>query len=96
VGCRPAGWLVPGSVPLDRTMCLSGTAHRARAAEGGKLDLVFLATSATVRNHGKPAVPREREHGRVKIEPLSLLAAIATSINEIGLSESVLSAAVGR
>jgi N-acetyl-S-(2-succino)cysteine monooxygenase len=50
---------------------------------------VFLADTAAVRNHGNPAIPREREHEHVKIEPLSLLAALATLTNEIGLVATV-------
>jgi hypothetical protein len=37
-----------------------------------------------------------REHEHIKIEPFSMLVALATSTNEIGLLDSVLSAAVGR
>lgn len=88
VGYHPACWLVPG-VPPDGAMSLSHAAHCARVAERGKLDFVFLADTAAVRNHGNPAIPREREHEHVKIEPLSLLAALATSTNEIGLVATV-------
>jgi N-acetyl-S-(2-succino)cysteine monooxygenase len=88
IGYHPACWLVPG-VPPDGAMSLSHAAHCARVAERGKLDFVFLADSAAVRNHGNPAIPREREHEHVKIEPLSLLAALATSTGEIGLVATV-------
>jgi N-acetyl-S-(2-succino)cysteine monooxygenase len=88
VGYHPACWLVP-DVPPDGAMSLSHAAHCARVAERGKLDFVFLADSGAVRNHGNPAIPREREHEHVKIEPLSLLAALATSTNEIGLVATV-------
>jgi hypothetical protein len=37
-----------------------------------------------------------REHEHIKIEPFSMLVALATSTNEIGLLDSVISAAVGR
>jgi hypothetical protein len=37
-----------------------------------------------------------REHEQIKIEPFSMLVALATATNEIGLLDSVLSAAVGR
>jgi hypothetical protein len=36
------------------------------------------------------------EHEHIKIEPFSMLVALATSTNEIGLFDSVISAAVGR
>jgi N-acetyl-S-(2-succino)cysteine monooxygenase len=88
IGYHPACWLVPG-VPPDGAMSLRHAAHCARVAERGKLDFVFLADTAAVRNHGNPAIPREREHEHVKIEPLSLLAALATSTNKIGLVATV-------
>src|SRR5262245_55885183 len=93
VGYRPACCLVPG-VPPDGAVSLSHAAHCARVAELGELAFVFLADSATVSNHGNPAIPREREHKHVKLEPLSLLACLATSSNEVGLSDSVHSAAL--
>ena len=79
-------------------MCLSRTAHRVRVAERGKLEFMFLAASAAVRNHGNPAIPRKRArwHDHVAIEPLSVLAALATSTNDIGLAKTLLSAAVER
>ena len=69
-----------------------------RVAKRSKLEYMFLAASAAVRNHGNPAIPRKRErrHDHVAIEPLSVLAALATSTDEIGLAETVLSAGVGR
>jgi hypothetical protein len=69
-----------------------------RVAECGELEFAFLAASAAVRNHGNRPIPRKRErpHDNVAIEPLSPLAAFATSTTEIGLEETVLSAGVGR
>ena len=64
-----------------------------RVAERGDLEFAFLAASAAVRNHGNQPIPRKRER---RIEPLSLLAAIATTTNEIGLAETVLTVGVGR
>jgi hypothetical protein len=79
-------------------MCLSRTAHRVRVAERGKLEFMFLAASAAVRNHGNPAIPRKRArwHDHVAIEPLSVLAAPATATTEMGLAETEPSAGVGR
>jgi alkanesulfonate monooxygenase SsuD/methylene tetrahydromethanopterin reductase-like flavin-dependent oxidoreductase (luciferase family) len=76
-------------------MCLSRTAHRVRA-ERGKLEFMFLAASALVTNHGNPAISREHGHEHVMLEPLSVLAALATSTNDIGLAKTLLSAAVER
>ena len=88
IGYHPACWLVPG-VPPDGAMRLDHATNCARIAERGKLDFVFLADTGAVRNHGNPAIPREREHEHVKIEPLSLLAALATQTRHIGLVATV-------
>jgi FMN-dependent oxidoreductase (nitrilotriacetate monooxygenase family) len=88
IGYHPACWLVPG-VPPDGAMSLRHAIHCAQVAERGKLDFVFLADTGAVRNHGNPAIPREREHEHVKIEPLSLLAALATATSDIGLVATV-------
>ncbi len=88
IGYHPACWLVDG-VPPDGAMSLKHAVNCARIAERGKLDFVFLADTGAVRNHGNPAIPREREHEHVKIEPLSLLAAIAPATTDIGLVATV-------
>jgi FMN-dependent oxidoreductase (nitrilotriacetate monooxygenase family) len=66
-------------------MSLRHAIHCARVAERGKLDFVFLADSASVRNLDNPAIARERDHEHVKLEPFSLLAALATATRDIGL-----------
>ena len=88
IGYHPACWLVDG-VPPDGAMSLQHAIRCAQAAERGKLDFVFLADTGAVRNHGNPAIPRHREHEHVKIEPLSLLAALATQTQHIGLVATV-------
>ncbi len=88
VGYHPACWLVPG-VPPDGAMSLRHAMQCARIAERGKLDFVFLADTGAVRNLDNPAIPREREHEHVKLEPLSLLAALATGTRDIGLVATV-------
>ena len=88
IGYHPACWLADG-VPADGAMSLRHAVQCAQIAERGKLDFVFLADTGAVRNHGNPAIPREREHEHVKIEPLSLLAALATQTHDIGLVATV-------
>ena len=84
IGYHPACWLMPG-VPPNGAMNLRHAVECARIAERGKLDFVFLADIAAVRNLDNPAIAREREHEHVKFEPISLLAALATATSEIGL-----------
>ena len=84
VGYHPACWLRP-DVPADGAMDFRHAVNCARIAERGKLDFVFLADAAAVRALDLPAIPREREHEHVKLEPFSLLAALATATTQIGL-----------
>ena len=84
IGYHPACWLVDG-VPPDGAMSLRHATNCARIAERGKLDFVFLADTASVRGLDNPAIAREREHEHVKFEPISLLAALATATQDIGL-----------
>ncbi len=88
VGYHPACWLLP-DVPPDGAMSLRHATQCAQAAERGKLDFVFLADTAAVRNLDNPAIAREREHEHVKFEPISLLAALATATQDIGLVATV-------
>ena len=84
IGYHPACWL-RADVPPDGAMSLRHAVNCARIAERGKLDFVFLADTASVRNLDNPAIPRAREHEHVKLEPFSLLAALATATRRIGL-----------
>jgi alkanesulfonate monooxygenase len=84
VGYHPACWLRP-DVPPDGAMSMRHSLHCAKVAERGKLDFVFLADTASVRNLDNPAIPREREHEHVKLEPFTLLTALATQTSDIGL-----------
>jgi FMN-dependent oxidoreductase (nitrilotriacetate monooxygenase family) len=84
VGYHPACWLRP-DVPPDGAMNFRHALHCAQVAERGKLDFIFLADTAADRALENPAVPREREHEHVKLEPFSLLAALATATRRIGL-----------
>ncbi len=86
--CHPPGhWRMPGATPTD--MDFDEVAHLARTAERGKLDMLFFQDSAAVApafylpGGGAAALA---EAGRcVRLEPLTMLAALATVTSRIGL-----------
>lgn len=84
VGYHYAAWRHP-SVPADGDMDFRHVARCAQIAEAGKLDFIFLADVAAVRNLDEPRVARHREQGHVKLEPLTLVAALAAVTQRIGL-----------
>ncbi len=84
IGYHPACWLLDG-VPPDGAINLRHAVNCARIAERGKLDFVFLADTASVRQLDNPAISKHRDHEHVKFEPLTLLAALATATRDIGL-----------
>ena len=84
VGYHYAAWRYPG-VPADGDMSFPHMAHCAGLAEAGKFDFVFFADVAAVRNMDDPRVARHREQGHVKLEPLTLLSALAAVTSRVGL-----------
>ena len=88
VGYHYAAWRHP-SVPADGDMDFRHVARCAKIAEDGKLDFIFLADIAAVRNLDDPRVARHREQGHVKLEPLTLVAALAAVTSRIGLVPTV-------
>ena len=84
VGYHYAAWRHP-DVPADGDMDFRHIARCAQVAESGKLDFIFLADVAAVRNLDDPRVARHREQGHVKLEPLTLVAALAAVTQRIGL-----------
>ena len=83
VGYHYAAWRHP-DVPADGDMDFNHAFRCAQIAEASKLDFVFLADVAAVRLDD-PRVARHREHGHVKLEPLTLVAALAAVTSRIGL-----------
>ncbi len=84
VGYHYAAWRDPG-VPADGDMSFEHVARCARTGEAGRFDFAFFADVAAVRNLDDPAIARHREQGHVKLEPLTLLAALAAVTSRIGL-----------
>jgi N-acetyl-S-(2-succino)cysteine monooxygenase len=79
-GSHVAGWRMPDAefgsenFPLIR--------HLAQSAERGKLDFLFLADAVNTGANAHPTM-------MVRLEPLTLLAALATATSRIGLAATV-------
>jgi alkanesulfonate monooxygenase len=84
VGYHYAAWRHE-LVPADGDMSFEHVARCARIGEAGKFDFVFFADIAAVRNLDDPRIARHREQGHVKLDPLTLMAALAAVTNRIGL-----------
>src|SRR5690349_17309924 len=71
-----SGWRVPGSITSSED--LPAIARLARAAERAKYDFVFFADAAS-------CIPTNHPSYVLKLEPTTLLAALASQTSEIGL-----------
>lgn len=86
--CHPPGhWRMPGAAPTD--MDFAEVAHLAKTAERGLLDMLFFQDSAAVAPAfylpGGGAEALAEAARCVRLEPLTLLAALATVTTRIGL-----------
>src|SRR6202008_78897 len=84
-GYHPAAWRHP-DVPADGTLNVEHYVRSARAAERGKLDMVFFADGAGIRQDDVPRGSLART-GRdmVELEPMTLLPALAMVTRHVGL-----------
>ena len=86
--CHPPGhWRMPGALPAD--MDFDECVQMARVAERGKFDMLFYQDSAAVApayylSGGKAEALAEAARC-VRLEPLTLLAALATVTTHLGL-----------
>jgi len=86
--CHPPGhWRMPGAAPTD--MDFAEVTHLARTAERGLFDMLFFQDSAAVApayylSGGKAEALAEAARC-VRLEPLTLLAALATVTTHLGL-----------
>ena len=83
VGSHPAGWRHPDAWADDATNVARPIAL-AQAAERAKLDFVFLADSLSMPETNLEAMSRSSAFS-IKLEPLTLLTAIACNTSHIGL-----------
>jgi len=84
-GYHPAAWRHP-DVPADGTLQVEHYVRSAQTAERGKLDMIFFADGAGIRQGDNPPGALART-GRdmVELEPTMLLPALAMVTSRIGL-----------
>jgi FMN-dependent oxidoreductase (nitrilotriacetate monooxygenase family) len=83
-GYHLAGWRHP-DVPAAGTLDYRYFLNTAALAERAKFDMVFLADGIGIRARDEPEGSLCRSPQNVELEPLTLLSAIATHTNHIGL-----------
>jgi FMN-dependent oxidoreductase (nitrilotriacetate monooxygenase family) len=84
-GYHPAAWRHP-DVPADGTLCVEHYVRSAQIAERGKLDMIFFADGAGIRQGDNPRGSLSRT-GRdmLELEPTMLLPALAMVTSHVGL-----------
>lgn len=84
-GYHPAAWRHP-DVPADGTLHVEHYVRSAQTAERGKLDMVFFADGAGIRQGDSPRGSLSRT-GRdmIELEPMTLLPALAMVTRQVGL-----------
>ncbi|MBL6615500.1 MAG: LLM class flavin-dependent oxidoreductase [Reyranella sp.] len=84
-GYHPAAWRHP-DVPADGTLHVEHYVRSAQTAERGKLDMIFFADGAGIRQGDTPPGSLART-GRdmVELEPMTLLPALAMVTTRVGL-----------
>src|SRR6185295_17663630 len=84
-GYHPAAWRHP-DVPADGTLHVEHYVRSAQTAERGKLDMIFFADGAGIRQDDVPRGSLART-GRdmVELEPMTLLPALAMVTSHVGL-----------
>ena len=85
LGYHPAAWRHP-AVPADGTLRFDHYLRVAKAAERGKLDMIFFADGLGIRESDMPRGARVRSgYELVELEPMTLLPALAPLTRHIGL-----------
>jgi FMN-dependent oxidoreductase (nitrilotriacetate monooxygenase family) len=84
MGYHYAAWRLPES-QADGDLDMRHHLRCAEIAERGKLDFLFFADQAVVRDTDNPKIPRDREQSVLKLEPSLLCAALAACTSHIGL-----------
>lgn len=82
-GYHYAAWRLPES-PADNGFCLEHYLNCAQIAERGRMDFLFFADQAAVRNTDDPRIRRDMEQGHIKMEPTLLCAALAAVTERVG------------
>ena len=79
-GSHTAGWRYPGA--FDSFQDIDAVQQIARAAEQAKFDLIFMGDNLNADPKGHPSFT-------LRLEPLTLLAAVAASTSRIGLGATM-------
>ncbi|MBE9604541.1 LLM class flavin-dependent oxidoreductase [Acetobacteraceae bacterium H6797] len=82
-GYHYAAWRLPES-PADNGLSLAHHLECAQIAEAGKMDFLFFADQAAVRNTDDPRIRRDMEQGHLKLEPTILCSALAAVTEHVG------------
>ena len=88
LGYHVAAWRHP-DVPSDGNIQVKHSIEVAKTAERGKLDMVFLADAVGIREYDEPPGALCRFSNSVRLEPLTLLSALAMVTERIGLVATV-------
>lgn len=83
-GCHPADWRHP-PVPADGDTDFKRLTRWVKVSEEAKLDFILLGGVAAVSNRNHRRMARNPEQGNIKLEPLTLAAALAAVTRHIGL-----------
>ena len=84
MGYHYAAWRLPES-QADGDLDMTHHLRCAEIAERGKLDFLFFADQAVVRDTDDPRIRRDMEQSVLKLEPSLLCAALAACTSHIGL-----------
>jgi FMN-dependent oxidoreductase (nitrilotriacetate monooxygenase family) len=84
MGYHYSAWRLPES-QADGDLDMTHHLRCAEIAERGKLDFLFFADQAVVRDVAEPRIPRFREQSVMKLEPSLLCSALAACTSHIGL-----------
>jgi alkanesulfonate monooxygenase SsuD/methylene tetrahydromethanopterin reductase-like flavin-dependent oxidoreductase (luciferase family) len=83
-GYHPAAWRHP-DVPADGTLRVEHYVRNTHTAERGKLDLIFFADGAGIRQGDNPrGAPCRTGSDMVEMEPMTLLPALAMVTGDPG------------
>jgi N-acetyl-S-(2-succino)cysteine monooxygenase len=83
-GCHSADWRHP-PVPADGDTDFKRLTRWAKVSEEAKLDFIFLGDVAAASNRKHPQMAHNPAQGHIKLEPLTLAAALAAVTRHIGL-----------
>jgi FMN-dependent oxidoreductase (nitrilotriacetate monooxygenase family) len=88
LGYHYAAWRLP-EVPANGDHDLGHFIRCAEIAERGRMDFLFFADVAALRNMDDPRIRRDLEQSHIKHEPTLLCAALAATTRHVGLMPTI-------